>query len=81
MQGLLANDEVIYWRLAPWILLNNVWLKANLLAGRVNIAHLICMKGAVGRAPRLRDSPFYNRNVFNEPFLYQKEVATQPRVK
>jgi hypothetical protein len=33
MQGLLANYEVIHWCLVSQIILNNILLKADLLAG------------------------------------------------
>jgi hypothetical protein len=70
MQGLLADNEVIHWWLSPWVLLHNIGLKANLLAGRVshkedfNVAHLVSIKGAAGSVPQLRESPLHYRNVF-----------------
>jgi hypothetical protein len=82
VQGLLADYEVIHWRLVSWAILNNILLKADHLAGGVihkrdfNVIHLISIKGAIGSAPRLRDSPLCNRNVFIGPFLYKKEVPT-----
>jgi hypothetical protein len=47
VQGLLADYEVIHWHLFPLVVLNNIWLKTDLLAGRVlhkgdfNFTHLI----------------------------------------
>ncbi len=82
MQGLLANCEVIYWRLSPWVILNNIQLKADLLAygvlhnGDFNVTHLISIKGAIGSAQRLRDSPLHKGDVFNGPFFYKKKVPT-----
>ncbi len=79
---MLANYEVIQWRLSPQVILNNIQLKVNLLAGGVfhkeefNVTHLVSIKGAVGIAPQLRDSPLQNRNVFNGPFFYKKKVST-----
>jgi hypothetical protein len=82
MRGLLAYYEVIHWRLVPWAVVYNVRLKAYLLAGRVlhkrdfNAAHLVCDKGAIGSAPRLRDNPLHNRNAFTGPLFHEKEVST-----
>jgi hypothetical protein len=79
---LLADNEVIHLQKSPVVILNNIWLKANLLAGGIfhkgdfNIIHLVSIKGAIGNAPRLRDSPLHNRDVFDGPFLYKKEVPT-----
>ena len=76
MHGLLAYYEVIHWRLVSWAVLYNVQLKADLHAGRVlhkrdlNVAHLVCDKGAVESAPRLRDNPLHNGNVFTGPFFH-----------
>ncbi len=89
MQGLLVNNEVIHWWLYPQVLLHNVQLKANLLAGGIlhkgdfNVPHLVSIKGAIGSAPQLRDSllHLHNGNVLNGPFLYKKEVPTQPSIK
>ncbi len=39
VQGLLANNEVIHWWLSPWVILHNIWLKENLLAGKVLLPH------------------------------------------
>jgi hypothetical protein len=78
----LAYYEVIHWRLVSRAILSNVWLKADLLASRVlhkrdfNVAHLVCNKGAVESAPRLRDNPLHNGNAFTEPFFHEKEVTT-----
>jgi hypothetical protein len=82
MHCLLAYYEVIHWRLFLWAVLNNVRLKVYLFAGRVfhkgdfNVAHLICDKGAVGSAPRLRDIPLHNGYAFTGPFFPEKEVTT-----
>ena len=82
MQGLLADYEVIYWCLFPWIILDNIWLKADLLAGQAlhkrdfNVAHLVCDKGAIGSAPQLKDNPLHNGNAFTGPFFHEKEVTT-----
>jgi hypothetical protein len=79
---LLAKNEVINWQLSPWVILKDIWLKVNLLAGRIfhkgdfNITHLVSIKVVIGNAPRLRDSPLHNREVFDGPFLYKKEVPT-----
>jgi hypothetical protein len=79
---LLAYYEVIHWRLFPRVVLNNVRLKAYLFAGRVshkedfNVTHLICVKGAVGSAPRLRDIPLHNEYAFPGSFFQEKEVTT-----
>jgi hypothetical protein len=87
VHGLLTYYEVIHWRLVSRAILDNVRLKADLLAGQVlhkqdlNVAHLVCDEGAVGSAPRLRDNLFHNRNAFTGPFFHEKEVTTQPRVK
>jgi hypothetical protein len=73
--------------LSPWVILHNIWLKASLLAGGVlhkgdsNVTHLVSMKGAIGSASRLRDSPLHNEIVFNGPFLYKKKVPTKSIVK
>jgi hypothetical protein len=70
---LLIYYEVIHWRLVSWAILYNVRLKVYLLAGRVlhkgdfNVAHLVCDKGAIGSAPRLRDNPLHNGNAFTGP--------------
>jgi hypothetical protein len=64
------------------VILKDTQLKADLLAGRIlhkgdfNVTHLVPIKGAVGSAPRLRDSPLHNKNVLNGPFFYKKEVPT-----
>jgi hypothetical protein len=82
VQGLLANYEVLHWRLSPRVILNNIPLKANLLAGGIfhkgdfNVSHPVSINGAIGSAPQLRDSPLHNGDVFGEPFLYKKEVPT-----
>ena len=82
MHGLLTYYEVIHWRLVYQAILYNVRLKADLLAGQVlhksdfNVAHLVCDKGAIGSAPRLRDNPLHNGNAFTGPFFYEKEVTT-----
>ncbi len=87
MYSLLTYYEVIHWRLVSQPILYNVRLKANLLAGRVlhkrnfNVAQLVCDEGAVGSAPRLRDNPLHNGNVFTGPRFHEKEVTTLPRVK
>jgi hypothetical protein len=63
-------------------ILYNVRLKADLLAGRVlhkrdfNVTHLVCDKGAVGSASRLRDNPLHKRNAFTGPIFHEKEVTT-----
>jgi hypothetical protein len=57
MQALLANNEVILWWVSPWVVLHNIWLKANLFfrrlfhKGDLNITHLVSSKGAVRSAP------------------------------
>ncbi len=57
MHGLLAYYEVIHWHLSLQAVLDNIQLKAYLFAGRVlherdvNVAHLVCYKGAIGSAP------------------------------
>jgi hypothetical protein len=82
VQGLLADNEVIHNRLFPQVILNNIRLKANLLAGGIfhkgdlNINHLVSIKGAIGSAPRLRDSPLHNGKVCELPSLYKKEVPS-----
>ncbi len=82
MHGLFTYYEVIHWRLVSRVILYNVRLKANLLAGRVpykrdfNVAHPVCGEGAIGSAPRLRDNPLHNGNAFTGPFLHEKEVIT-----
>jgi hypothetical protein len=64
--------------LSPWVVLHNIRLKANLLAGGiflkedVKVTHLVSIKGTVGSVPKLRDSPLHNRNVFNRPFFTKK---------
>jgi hypothetical protein len=68
--------------LSPRVVLNDIGLKVNLLAGRelhkgdFHVTHLISIKGAIGSAPPLMDSPLHNRNVFDGPFFYKKEVST-----
>jgi hypothetical protein len=68
--------------MVSWAILYNVWLKADLLAGRVlhkryfNVAHHVCDEGAIGSAPQLRDNPLCNGNAFTGPFLHEKEVPT-----
>jgi hypothetical protein len=82
MHGLLTYYEFIHLRLVSRAILYNVRLTADLLAGRVlqkrdfNVAHLVCEEGAIGSAPRLRDNPLHNRNVFTGPFFHEKEVTT-----
>ncbi len=82
MHGLLTYYEVIHWCLVSRAILYNVRLKANLLAGQVlhkrdfNVAHLVCDKGAIGSASRLRDNPLHNGNAFTGPFFHEKEVTT-----
>ncbi len=78
LQGLLVNYEVIHWCLV----LYNIWLKVDLLAGGVlhkrdfNVTHIICDEGAIGSAPPLRDNPLCNRYVISGPFLYKNEIPT-----
>ncbi len=87
MHGLLAYYEVIHWRLFSRAVLYNVRLKADLLADQVlhkrdfNVAHLVCYKGAIRSAPRLRDKPLHNGDAFTGPFFHETEVTTLPRVK
>ncbi len=40
-----------------------------------------CLKGAVGSAPRLWNSPLLSRYVLFRPFFDEKEVTTQPSVE
>jgi hypothetical protein len=68
--------------MSPRVILNNIRLKANLLAGSLfqngdfNTTHLVSIKGAIGSAPQLRDGSLHNGNVFDGPFLYKEEVPT-----
>ncbi len=82
VKGLLANYEVIHWRLVSRAVFYNRWMKADLHAGGVlhkrgfNVTNLISNEGAIGIAPGLKDNPLHNRNVFTGPFIYEKEVPT-----
>jgi hypothetical protein len=84
MHSMLAYYEVIHWRLFSQAVLNNVHLKAYLFAGRVfhkgdlNVAHLVCDKGAIGSAPRLRDNLLHNGNAFTGPFFMKRRSLLDP---
>jgi hypothetical protein len=61
--------EVIHWCLVSRVILYNIWLKTDLLAGGVlhkrdfNVTHLISDEGAIGSAPQLQDlvDPFFTK--------------------
>jgi hypothetical protein len=61
-----------------------VQLKVDLLADRVlhkrdyNVAHLVCDKGAIGSAPRLRDNQLHNGNAFTRPFFMKRRSPLDP---
>jgi hypothetical protein len=57
---------------------------ANLLAGQLlhkrdfNVAHLVCDKGAIRIAPRLRDNLLHNGNAFTGPFFIKRRSPLDP---
>jgi hypothetical protein len=42
---------------------------------------IFCLKGAIGSAPQLWNSPLHSQYVLLRPFSDEKEVTTQPSVK
>ena len=70
--------------MVSWAILYNIQLKTDLLTGQVlhkgdfNVTHLVCDKGAVESAPRLRDNRFCNGNAFTGPFFINRRSPLDP---